>query len=260
MSNIADIPCFVINLEKNAYRRDKVLAQRDKSGLDITVFKAVTPADIDRYPHRYNTDRARRFTGRELRPTEVACALSHLTLWRRLLDDPRHDRYLIMEDDVDISVNLHDIVASLDLNGAYIVKFTGKKKRPMRKVTDLCHGLSLYRYAYGPLDMACYLMSKDAARRLVPYCESIFTPIDIMLDRSYIHGVPIYGVLPYPVDAPIIYDPNNPIRSDIGVRDDAYKQNRTFASIVSSRAYRLAGSVMRHMAAIRLFIQPVSTR
>jgi glycosyl transferase family 25 len=249
-----DIPCFAINVEKNTYRRDRVLAQREKSGLDIQLFKAITPNEIDQYPHRYSRDRALRFTGRELQKTELACALSHITLWRRLLDDPDHDCYLIMEDDVEIKTHLPSLIESLALAGPFVVKFTGKKQRPMRKIHALSEGLSLYLYAYGPLDLACYLINKEAARRLVPYCETIFTPVDIMMDRSYMHGVPIYGVFPYPVEAPIIYDPNNPIRSDIGVRNDDYKETRTVLSMISSRFYRVAGSVMRHMATLKLYL------
>ena len=118
----------------------------------------------------------------------------------------------------------------------------------MRWVATLASGQQLVRYAYGPLAPAAYLVSKRGAARLAAYCASLFTPLDLMMDRSYDHGVPVYGVMPYPVHAEFCMDPANPLFSDIGTRGK-FADDITVTERISVRFHRIVGSLKRQVAA-----------
>ena len=245
------IKAFVINVATNSYRREHFFAQAGKLGMPVSVFDAVTPSAMDVDGLRYDEKRARQFTGRPMMETEKACALSHITLWRQLERDPDADFYLMLEDDIVIDGNMADIIADIDLNRVDLVKLSGKVDRPKRTVAALTTGQTLVRFAYGPLDTSAYLISKRRAGQLADYCAMLFAPLDIMMDRAYDHGVPIHGVLPYPVHADFCMDPESPLFTDIGVRYKFVDDITPFERL-AVRFHRIAGSVKRKLAAVSL--------
>ena len=243
---------FAISLVSNEYRRQHILAQQEVAGLKINIFDAITPDTASKANIDYTASKALTFTGRHLMDTEIACALSHMTLWKQLLDDNECDYYLILEDDVSITDNIEVILENLDLTDVSFLKLSGQCKRPNKKICSDDDTYSLYRYAFGPLDAACYLINKHTAATLLNYCRDLKAPIDILMDRSYDHGVPIYGIMPYPVKTQFCFDENNPLYSDVGVRNSDYKKKRSLKVKILMRYHRLSGSFKRKLAAIRL--------
>jgi len=247
------IKTFAINVASNDFRRDHVLKQAEKSGLDIQIFDAITPATFDEAQLKYNEQNARRFSGRGMLPTEKACALSHITLWRQLQQDTDADHYIILEDDITIETNIDDLLDKIDLATIHFLKLTGKQNRPKKKVTSIKDDYNLYRLAYGPLDTAGYVISKHGAAILEKYCERLFTPIDIMMDRSYDHGITVHCILPYPITADFCFDQNSPFYSSIGDRKK-YADDITPYEKLMVKAHRLWGSVKRHLATVQLHL------
>jgi glycosyl transferase family 25 len=254
MSNTDTIKTFAINVPSNEFRRDRILAQSSKSGVDVQIFDAITPDTMARIHHTYNEQKTRHFTGRGLMPTEKACALSHLQLWRQLQNDNDADYYLILEDDIDVIHNMGDIINALDLSKIDFLKLSGQQNRPMKKMRDVNDDFSLYRYAFGPLDAAAYLVSKKGAQKLEAYCQTLLSPIDILMDRSYDHGVPIYGVFPYAGSTQFNFESDDPLFTDIGVRDHKYAPDITKCEKLIVKYHRLVGSLKRHLATICLHL------
>ncbi len=254
MSNLDRIKTFAINVPSNEFRRDRILAQADKAGVDIQIFPAVTPATMAGIPHDYNEKKARHFTGRGLMPTEIACGLSHIQLWRQLQNDTDADFYLILEDDIDVKHNMGDITNRLDLSNIDFLKLSGQQNRPMKKVKSINDNFDLYRYAFGPLDAAAYLISKDGAKKLETYCLTLHAPIDILMDRTYDHNVPCYGVLPYAGSTQFNFEDNDPLFTDIGVRDHKYAPDITKFEKLIVKMHRLIGSAKRHLATLHLHL------
>ena len=175
-----------------------------------------------------------------------------MTLWRQLLADDTADAYVIMEDDIVIKRNIADLLSQCDLTDISFLKLSGQCKRPHRKIADIDDETALYRYAFGPLDAACYLIRKEAAAVLIDYCGQLFSPIDIMMDRSYDHGVKIYGIMPYPTETKFCFDETNPLCSDIGLRNSDYKKERTPIIYLAQRWQRLTGGLKRKWATLKL--------
>lgn len=243
---------YAINVASNDYRRERILAQAKKAGVDIQIFDAVTPDTMSVIEHAYNEQLARRFTGRPMMDTEIACGLSHVQLWRQLQNDTDVDYYLILEDDIDVVYNMGDIIESVDLTNIDFLKLSGQCNRPMKKIRDLNDEFTLHRYAFGPLDAAAYLISKTGAKKLEQYCRTLHTPIDILMDRSYDHGVAIYGVMPYAASTQFNFEIDDPLYTDIGIRDKKYADDITPYEKLCVRFHRLIGSVKRHLATLRL--------
>ena len=245
---------FAINVPSNTYRRERILSQAEKAGVDIQIFPAVTPDTMSDIPHRYDERRARNFTGRPLMPTEIACGLSHIQLWRQLQNDINADYYLILEDDIDVVHNIGGIIKSLDFSNIDFLKFSGQQKRPMKKIKSLDNSFSFYRYAFGPLDAAAYMISKKGAQILENYCQRLHAPIDILMDRSYDHSIPVYGVMPYAASTQFNFSPTDPLFTDIGIRDKKYAPDITISEKLMVKFHRLTGSLKRHLATLRLHL------
>nr|WP_279626434.1 glycosyltransferase family 25 protein [Pseudovibrio hongkongensis] len=191
--------------------------------------------------------------GRPLTPGELACGLSHMQLWRQLLQDAEADAYVVLEDDVKLSDNLPEIVSALQNTDAAFVKLSGNQVKPMRKLGELTSEVDLYKLAYGPLNTCAYFIRKEAVPRLLSYCYSMSLPIDTMLDRSFRHGVDIYAVIPYPVHPiPDNEDNSGALSSQIGHRDYKYKSGKSELSKYGPRLYRLASSFFKRYAEIKL--------
>jgi len=243
---------FAINVPSNKFRRDRILGQAEKAGLDIQVFDAVTPDTMSGIPHNYSEKMARRFTGRLMMPTEIACGLSHIQLWRQLQKDTDVDYYLILEDDIDVVHNMQDIIQSVDMSGIDFLKLSGQQNRPMKEVSKLNNDFTLYRYAFGPLDAAAYLISRGGAKKLEQYCMTLHAPIDILMDRTYDHGVTAYGVLPYAASTQFNFEKDDPLFTDIGVRNKKYADDITKFEKLTVKYHRLIGSAKRHLATLCL--------
>ena len=92
------------------------------------------------------------------------------------------------------------------------------------------------------------MISKKGAEKLIGYCEYLFAPVDIMMDRSFDHGIPIYGIFPYPVVADFCFDENSPMFTSIGKRDSKYVEDITISERIWQRYYRFLGSIKRKYA------------
>ena len=243
---------FAINVESNTYRRDHVLSECARYDIPVEIFKAITPETIETVPHQYNSRLAKNFTGRDLKDTEIACGLSHIALWRQLMNDDEADFYVILEDDIQLQSNIDQILKNMNLTGIDFLKLSGKQERPKREISPLDDFYSLYQFAYGPLDCSAYLITKKGAKVLDDYCQSLFAPIDILMDRTYDHGIQAFGILPYPVTADFCFDVTSPLYTTIGIRNDDFKKDRTWHMFFMMRYHRLIGSLKRKWAAFQL--------
>src|SRR5690606_8844959 len=90
---------YVINLERAQERRARIAAALDGLGLDWEIFSAVDGRRLDdrAFAEAYDAAGANA-AYREMSRGEVACALSHLGVYRKMLDDGA-SHALVLEDD-----------------------------------------------------------------------------------------------------------------------------------------------------------------
>lgn len=244
---------WAINVRKNIIRKNFITNQLKNTGVNFKIFEAITPFSKVEFKHYYNPRRTEIHYGRPLMPTELACALSHISLWKKLINQDKYKHFLIFEDDVIIDNDINNLLKSYDFSSLDLVKFSGQHQRPEKKVASLIQGRKLYRQAYGPLDASGYLISKNAAKKILPHALKLNFAIDVIMDRSFEHKVPIYAVKPYPVISEWHNDPKDPLYTDIGVRTYKYSTNRSFFDRLKTKLIRIKTSYYRRLARLKLF-------
>lgn len=246
---------FAINVKNNKYRRERIKSQCLEFDIPIEIFDAITPKTISLFKSKYSPVRTTRQWGRPLLPTEQACGLSHIFLWQQLIRDKTADAYVIFEDDAKIIGDFVKLIPNIFGNKIHFVKFSGQHTRPQKKIKDIGGGYSLFKGAYGPLDASAYLLTKHGARKLIDYCEPLHAAIDVLMDRSYEHGVTVFSVQPYPVQSLQCSDPESPLFSDIGIRNEKYISNSSFLDRFYSRLYRFKLSIKKRIAEAKLYLE-----
>ncbi len=200
-------------------RRKWMVKQATQSHIDLNFFKCITPADVPSYPHEYNESRTRWRHGRALKATELACAFSHIQLWKQLLESSE-DYFIILEDDVGLDPDLDHIVkSSLGQKQGNLIRLNSPHYQPHTETAKLPTGHRLVRYRMVPLTTGGYIISRCAAEVLISFCFRIHTAIDEMMRRTWEYGIANYGIIPYPV----VQDPQ--FESVIGSRDVRYDHN-----------------------------------
>ena len=85
---------WVINVKKSKVKRDFFSKQANSINLDFKYFNAVTPDKLNLYEFVSNKNTQRKFFARPLLDTEIACAVSHRTLWKQLLNDDEVEKLI----------------------------------------------------------------------------------------------------------------------------------------------------------------------
>ena len=88
---------YVINLKKDMERLNKVTQEFNKYSIKFNRFEGVYGKDLSKKEIEKNVS----FIGKNLlcHRSMVGCYLSHVNLWKKLIDDEKNDFYLIFEDD-----------------------------------------------------------------------------------------------------------------------------------------------------------------
>jgi GR25 family glycosyltransferase involved in LPS biosynthesis len=180
-----NIPVHVINLDRRPDRWQRLQQKLQPQWQNFTRFSAVDSRTLI-----LSEEQQKLFAGNDFKSRRgvIACALSHMALWRQLTEDRLHSFYLILEDDVEFSDDfgrkLMDVVAQagdkhwdLIFLGAQLWRHKREPRLYDRetKQVDLV-GLTatqipfLYEKMIG--GAYAYLISREAARRLLVKLES----------------------------------------------------------------------------------------
>ena len=141
-------------------------------------------------------------TGRLLTRGELGCYSSHHALWRRLLDDPDHDAYLVLEDDVVVDWPLVRDLLALDLREFDIDYLRLYQKRPssfvVRRRPVVCRDYAIVELFGRPYGTQAYLLTRATAQ-VFASTTLVTRPVDDFMDRWWDHGVPNFALFPSPV-------------------------------------------------------------
>lgn len=195
--------CFVINLEKNKTRLERFTYfynNSDISVMPIERFNAINGRDLD--PKKYITETAyntlvenekNRYRTRHYQLTRgaIGCYLSHTAMYQKLLDDPKHDYYIIFEDDAAIlpkvieKINLAVNYAPADWDMvlfAPIMEVLAEK--PIDANTHLFRKLDTFWGLCG------YAINKRGARKFMDgfHKKPISMQIDSKMSYMILHG------------------------------------------------------------------------
>lgn len=190
---------FLINLGRSVQRLEAMTAALAAVGLPFERFAAIDGNAADELPFlRFDDERSRWVRGIALAPGERGAAASHVALWRRCVE--LAEPIVVMEDDVYVGgalpAVLETVAGRVERYG--LLRLFMFFPRPSRVVESL-GGIEIARYRRGGTGLQCYAIAPPAAAALLAGASPMLFPVDVYVERFWVHGVIPYAVHPFPV-------------------------------------------------------------
>lgn len=164
---------FVINVATNTKRQVHIQQEFDKQNIPFEFFSAITPAKNEQVAKQLNIDIKKSVSS----PQELACFLSHVSLWQQCIED-NLDYIGIYEDDIFLGENFQQILDQegfLQANHIDILKL--EKVSPRAYLTQPIAIPTSYRKIYRlnsrHLATGGYILSKSACQYLLDYIRQL---------------------------------------------------------------------------------------
>ena len=195
------IRAFVVNLEREGERRAQIAAQLRALGIPFDVFAAVDGSTLDdeAVALAYDGEAARR-RYREMSRGELGCALSHLGVYRRMLDE-RVGLALVLEDDARLGAGLAEVLQRLEARLSpeepqvvllsHVDKYTRWGSEPLGETARLVNRYGHWWRAHG------YVITRAAARQMLDALRPVSGPADYWADFEKRGIVQLKAVVPY---------------------------------------------------------------
>jgi len=199
---------FVINLPRSLERREHVSAQLTAQGIPFSIHPAVDARELCEESVREMLGevalRPQPFLGRRLTLGEIACGLSHLTLYRRLLREGI-EAAVLLEDDVDLAPSFAAVLRGLVSAGRFEMVLLGHHSA--RHGYSVGAETSLARRALHPahavarvcefaMGAYAYLVTRSALAKLARHAEPLRMPADWVTGYAPSAGVRQYAITP----------------------------------------------------------------
>lgn len=229
-----NMPVFVIGLPRFPDRHQAALARLKDAGIDAQFFAGVDLAGGDTLAPDERVFKYKRLLilGLEATLGDAGCYFAHYRILKHILSLGL-ERAVVMECDAVPGPGLKSLleqIARLDVEKYELIYlFHRDQGKPAwaffrRQGGVRFEGSPEYalRFLYGPCGgTVAYVITRDAARRLLPQLVPMRAPIDSVLGKPYLNGLRAYIVTPQAVDhtecAPSIikqtsyYGPANPM-------------------------------------------------
>lgn len=219
-------PVWVISLRRSTERRAHITKHLKEHNLPFEFFDAIdgqtlTPDQLA----RYDAQQAQQCMGRELVRAEIAIALSHLTLYQRMIDQ-NLDEVLVLEDDVVLKPEFLEILnrrASFP-NGWELVLLchtwgiiSAWYHQPIFRATEVV------KFSRSVMSSAAYLLRQSGARKLLAAGYPVRVPSDNLTGGRVKTNVKVFGISPACVET---LHPGDPTQSTIPEAINLRFQNR----------------------------------
>ncbi len=186
------LPILVINLDRSKERWEKIEASGRQAQLAVHRIAAVDGAEIPpRQREGFNQSLFRRYHGAAVLAGEYGCYRSHLGALRTIVDKG-YELAVVAEDDIRLSGDLETRVRAIfDARPAMgLLKLVNHRVKGFVRYGASGLGDEFGRCIHGPQgSAACYVVTQQAARRLLHALEVMSLPYDVALERGWATGV-----------------------------------------------------------------------
>lgn len=186
---------FIINLENETLKKEYILNECSKYNLDAIVIKAINGNDLS---NSFFDSNVYSYPDSALTKGEIGCALSHLSIYQKMVDDDIK-LALILEDDAILSDNINLALTQITLidnpnePDIYLLSRTNDYKE---KYIYKNENFSIYPY-YNASGAFAYVINKLAAKTILSFNH----PIQYETDRWSIFrneiNINTYCVIPH---------------------------------------------------------------
>ncbi len=186
---------YIINLLTRPDRKDFMGSQMEKGDLDYEFIKAVdgkmlSDQEIDTVTLN--------FSASHLTKGEVACALSHLSIYQKMIDN-NIDIALVLEDDVYVPDNIDSVLQK-------ILSIEQNNKPNIYLLSDVeayIENSSLYEGIYrieSASKAHCYVINKTAAKKMLKKLIPIRYEADMWTIFNFYNYAHVYCIYPHVAD------------------------------------------------------------
>jgi len=185
------LPIKIINLEHRTDRKESTIKELEKHNVTNYEFiKAVDGKKLESSLELKKLFEGNKFNNRR---GVIGCALSHLNLWKELVDDSKNYYYIIMEDDFTLCDDFLSKLKSLELKNKDLI-YLGYhmyeiNRNKVRNIYDNNNSNIIITDLNKNLNMGgtfCYSINKNGAKKLIDYINKnkILEPIDNLIHSS----------------------------------------------------------------------------
>ncbi len=184
-----EIPIFIINLKRDKQKKEHMQMQCVNNQLRPIFIEAVYGNDLkeDTISQVYSKDLALKCIRRELTKGEVGTALSHLSIYKRMIEEDIHVA-LILEDDVDFNISMTTLMNIIDnIPKDWECILLGHHTKRSRDIDTLAsmwdkkqidQDIQCVRFAEQPMGAYGYIINKNGALKRLNDFKIIDRPID----------------------------------------------------------------------------------
>lgn len=172
---------FVINLERDNAKREKIQKKMDAENIQVEFFKAIDGLS-QKELHNF-TGWVDPYNSRYITKGDVGCSMSHYYIWEKIIEE-KIEKAIILEDDVEIID--HDFVNkvnNIDKNIEYDLLYLSRNKITDEKEKELNEDIVVASPSYW---LCAYVITLEGAKKIK---NDIFfnniTPIDEYLPYLY---------------------------------------------------------------------------
>ena len=188
---------FVINLERATDRKQDIQKLLDSLNIPFEFIKATDGKFFTENEFAlYSKKETRKLLGYELTPNELACAISHLRIYEKMIQE-NIEQALILEDDANFDHTLVSVLENLDAfpSDWGIINFSSATYTyPTQHEVIPGHVVSEFKK---PVKFCVgYLLSLDAAKKLIELAYPVRCPADFLTGRAGITYFKTYGIFP----------------------------------------------------------------
>jgi glycosyl transferase family 25 len=204
------IPVFVISLADNCNRREHMSQHLSARSIPFEFFNAFDGRgkSASSISSLYSEEDAEKRLGYKMIGSEVACAISHLSLYKYIVDQG-YPCALIMEDDIRITRPIEPILANInflpvgwDVVSLCYYRNSSTLRHYVLSLRRKRHLVNCFYAAHFTQNMhstAAYLVSARGAAKLIVTLENGFCePIDHYVGNLRTHH--LYAITPKPVE------------------------------------------------------------
>lgn len=190
---------YVISLKLSMSRRQYIQRQLKDGNIPFHFFDAIDGRiNLGEMGTLYDEKLRIKRRGAPLSLGQLGCFASHHALWKLCASIGRP--IIILEDDVNIDASLLkkfcDQCITLPQTAECIRLFENKTRNHIGIPDFKTSSFTLYKYTKGPMSGMGYFLRPSGAQKLLAQVSPVFLPMDIYMDRFWIHGVESHGIRP----------------------------------------------------------------
>lgn len=197
-------PVFVINLDKSPERMEKIAMRLNELDIPFERVAAVYGSNLSEYDLNsvYSSRLNARIYRRPLTMGEIGCYMSHLKVWK-IIVDRLIPCALVIEDDILIDSNVKMLSKKLAkyANSYDVVKFFCKKTNPkIIERVSVGEGYDLCRFNKVPIGNLAQLVSLEGAKKLLKTYSTFGRSVDEDIQHWWEADLNVLGIFPSAVN------------------------------------------------------------